>query len=324
MSDVLLAIATMAVVVAGGWFIQARGILPAGSREMLATVSFSIAGPCLLLATVAKADIGTLASAGAAVTWGTTLALAAVLAIVARWELRLPAGRATITTLSGSYINAGNLGLPLAVYLFGDALAVVPTMLLQLLVMAPIAFGVLGRAADANPVAAARAVPQDGDAPVRRSALASAVLNPLTLATLAGLVLALLPWSVPEAALAPFDLVGAAAPPLALITLGMSLSSDVRMADAQAGTRTSLAGPMLVTVAARAVLHPLLTWGVGLAVGLDDTALAVVVSMAALPTAQNVVVYANRYRCAVDVASRACVLTTALSGPVLIAVAALV
>ncbi|WP_084128469.1 AEC family transporter [Demequina sp. NBRC 110055] len=335
MSEVVTALVTMGLVVAAGWLIQARGWLPHGSREILATVCFSIASPCLLLATVAHADLGTLASRGAAVTWGTSLALAGVLVVIARWGMRLPAGRATITALSGSYVNAGNLGLPLAVYLFGDALAVVPTMLVQLLVMAPVAFGVLGRAADATPLPiAASRVRDDGDAPVRKGAVASAILNPLTLATLAGLVLALLPWSIPEAALEPFSLVGAAAPPLALLTLGMSLAKDVRMADAPvgpgedggmgaglAGSR-GLAAPLGLAIAARAVVHPALTWLVGSLAGLEGTALTMVVAMAALPTAQNVVVYANRYRCSVDVASRACVATTALCGPVLVVVSA--
>ncbi|HEY5482445.1 MAG TPA: hypothetical protein VIK31_01355 [Propionibacteriaceae bacterium] len=33
---------------------------------------------------------------------------------------------AVVGTLAASYVNAGNLGLPLAVYLLGDAVAVVP------------------------------------------------------------------------------------------------------------------------------------------------------------------------------------------------------
>jgi len=52
----------------------------------------------------------------------------------------------TVGTLASSYVNAGNLGLPLAVYLLGDAVAVVPTLLFQLLVLAPLAFAVLDAA----------------------------------------------------------------------------------------------------------------------------------------------------------------------------------
>ncbi|WP_062078149.1 AEC family transporter [Demequina globuliformis] len=336
MIDVVVAIATMAAVAVAGWLIQARRWLPAGSRELLATVVFTIAGPSLLLATVAQADLARLASTGAAVTWGTTLVMAILLAVAARWGMRLAAGRATVTVLSGAYVNAGNLGIPLAVYMFGDALAVVPTMLVQLLLMGPVSFAILDRAADAGGLASA--------APGRRSLARTVLGNPLTIATLLGLALALLPWQIPPQALAPFELVGAAAPPLALLTLGMALvtttSADAggtAAATPQTGERrnpedatvpggTALAPvivPVIVATVARTVIHPALAWAIGSAAGLTGEALAIVVAMAALPTAQNVVVFATRYRCAIDVASRACLVTTLCCGPVLIAISAL-
>jgi len=334
-NDVLAAIATMGLVVAAGWLLQSRGWLPERSREVLATVCFSVAGPALLLSTVARADLSRLLSTGAAVTWGVTLTLALVLAAVARWVLRLPSGRATITVLSGAYVNAGNLGIPLAVYLFGDALAVVPTMLVQLLIMGPVSFAILDRAPDATPVrlssrsasGSADALAGEGDGGasgwgrVRRNPVLMALRNPLTIGALLGLVLAVLPWRMPDVALAPFDLVGAAAPPLALLTLGMSLVGARKVgADVD---HAGLTVPLVVATISRAVVHPLLTFLVGAAVGLDGLPLAVVVAMAALPTAQNVVVFANRYGCAIDLASRACLITTALCAPVLIVIAAL-
>ena len=48
-----------------------------------------------------------------------------------------------IGALGSSYVNAGNLGIPLAVYVFGDASYVAPVMLYQLVVLAPISFVVL-------------------------------------------------------------------------------------------------------------------------------------------------------------------------------------
>ena len=342
MTDVITALAAMAAVVGAGWLIQVRGWLPAGSRELLATVVFTVAGPCLLLATVAQADLGRLASIDSAVTWTASLSMGAVLVAVGRWALRLPTGRAIVTALSGSYVNAGNLGIPLAVYMFGDALAVVPTMLVQMLVMAPVSFAILGRAADARPVrsaaagapgrptrAARRGTGGDGDSVPRSGGrggwLGSIVGNPMTAGTLIGLALALLPWSVPQAVLAPFDLVGAAAPPLALLTLGMALVGvgGARAAERRAGDPDRVSTSVLIATVASVVVHPLVAWGLGSLAGLSGTALAVVVAMAALPTAQNVVVFATRYGCALDVASRACVATTALCGPVMIVIAAL-
>ena len=80
---------------------------------------------------------------------------------------------------------------------------------------------------------------------------------------------------------------------------------------------------VLLAVLARNVVHPLATWAVGRAVGLEPSALAVVVTMAALPTAQNVVVYATRYRCFEGPVSRACQATTAACVPVLLVIGAL-
>ncbi|GII98310.1 hypothetical protein CLV28_0636 [Sediminihabitans luteus] len=353
MTAVLGALATIAVVVAAGWLVQVRRWLPDGAAELLATVAFTIASPCLLLATVAEADLGTLLSRSAAATWVTTLVLAAALALTAR-AMRLPAGRATVMTLSGSYVNAGNLGIPIAVYLFGSAIVVVPTMLVQLLVLAPLAFVILDRAPDAL-----HRVTSAGAAGPRRSVLATAFTNPITVGTLVGLALAALPGSVPDVVLDPFHLVGAAAPPLALLTFGMALAprrpaapsaptaaptsaDDGTTDDGTAGPPSAVVapgvtssdvgrrhgpwrttrGPILVATAARAVVGPALALGVATLAGLDPVARSAVVTMAALPTAQNVVVYATRYRCAVDVASRACLVTTALAAPVLIVVAA--
>ncbi|MCF4119475.1 AEC family transporter [Antribacter sp. KLBMP9083] len=342
MTAVLLALGSMGAVVGLGWLTQARRLLPSQAREVLAAVSFTIAAPCLLFVTLARTDLATVVSRPALVTWGTTAALALVLAATARWALRLPPGAAVMTTLAGSYVNAGNLGIPLAVYLFGDALAVVPSLLIQLLVLAPLAFAVLDRTTVDRAAVPGRR---------RGGAALAALRNPVTLGTLAGVVASLagsaLGHRIAEPVLAPFELLGAAAPPLALLTFGMTLALP-RPGDAggdHAGAGRTGAGrtgadhteeggaavvppgrerwAVLLAVLARNVVHPLAAWAVGRAVGLEASALAVVVTMAALPTAQNVVVYATRYRCFEGPVSRACLATTAACVPVLLVIGAL-
>lgn len=369
MTDVLAALFAMGGVVALGWVVQARGLLPAGARETLAGLSFTVAAPCLLFVTLARTDLAAVVSRGAAVTWTTTAALALVLALLARFALRQTREVAAVTVLTGSYVNAGNLGIPLAVYLFDDALAVVPSLLFQLLVLAPVAFAVLGREpaprSDPPPDDAARnrttqlappppdgaatyGVPSGGSGPsagrVRRGGWWRASLrNPVVVGTLAGVAAAavggLTGHRLPEAALGPAALLGTAAPPLALLTFGMTLATGrARTAPATPSTaqpeaRTAEPGhepgargeraAVGLAVAARAVAHPLLAWTGGTLAGLDGRTLAVVVTMAALPTAQNVVVYATRYRTAERLASRACLATTVLCVPVLLATGAL-
>ncbi|MFC8799767.1 AEC family transporter [Promicromonospora sp. NPDC057138] len=359
---VLTAIGSMACVVALGWVIQRTGLLSgrslprgvarggsgesadgAGARHTLATLSFTICAPALMFSTLASTDLAHVLSRGAVVTWATTAALGLVTAAVARWLLRLPAGPAAVTTLAAVYVNAGNIGIPLAVYLFDDALAVVPTLLFQLLVLAPLTLSVLDRSVAADGRAAPSAWRSVGHV------FLAAFRNPITLGTVAGLLVAVLGeltgGRLPDVVLMPFDLIGAAAPPLGLLMFGMTLAvplppaggfgggdvdgdRDVDGDGSGAGAGQSqgrrLVGSVIaVAVLVRNVLHPLAAWGLGIAVGLDAPALAVVVTMAALPTAVNVTTYATRYGVFDGVSARATVWTTALCVPVLVVVGAL-
>ncbi|UZN02724.1 AEC family transporter [Cellulomonas sp. S1-8] len=345
MSAVLTALGTMGAVVALGWVLGRWRVLGERAAPVLARVVFAVAAPALLLSTVAHADLHLLVSRTALVTWVSTALVAVLAVVVLRFAWRRPAADVTVGTLVSSYVNAGNVGLPLAVYLLDDPVAVVPTLLFQLLVLAPIAFTVLdAHATPTDRTTTHRSTPVAGtpvpvgvegggerDAghrpdggsgsrvPVglRVGAVVRRTLsNPIIVATLTGLVLAALPWSLPEVVYEPFALVGAAAAPLALITFGMSLA--VPRTPGGAAPRRDLA----LAVGLRSVVHPVLTWGVGTALGLPAPALLAVVAMAALPTAQNVLVYAMQYRHGEALARDTGLATTILCVPVLLVVAA--
>ncbi|WP_222595427.1 AEC family transporter [Cellulomonas terrae] len=294
----LTALGTMGLVVAVGWFLAHRHVLGDRAALVLARVVFAVATPALLLTTVAHADLHLLLSRTAVVTWTSTATIALVAIVVLRAAWRRSAADVTVGALASSYVNAGNVGLPLAVYLLDDAVAVVPTLLFQLLVLAPIAFAVLDRGSLGGSVA-------------RRT-----LSNPIIVGTLVGLVLAALPWDLPEVVYEPFRLVGAAAAPLALLTFGMSLALP-RTVDSTAPRRD-----LALAVGLRSVAHPVLAWGLGTALGLPGHALLAVVAMASLPTAQNVLVYAMQYRHGEALARDAGLLTTVLCVPVLLVVAA--
>lgn len=347
MTAVLTALGTMGAVVALGWLLGRYRVLGERAAPVLARVVFAVATPALLLSTVAHADLHLLVSRTAVVTWLSTALVAAVAVVVLRAVWRRPAADVTVGTLASSYVNAGNIGLPLAVYLLDDPVAVVPTLLFQLLVLAPVAFTVLDAHAarerpdgtapsvdpvqgdavqgDAVPAGTVPAGPAPGDgvpvhavpAGMRATAVARRTLsNPIIVATLAGLALAALPWSPPEVLFEPFRLVGAAAAPLALVTFGLSLAAP-RGPGGRAPRRD-----LALAVALRAAVHPLVAWGIGTALGLPAPALLAVVAMAALPTAQNVLVYAMRYRHGEALARDAGLVSTVLCVPVLLVVAA--
>lgn len=329
MGAVVAALGTMASIGVAGWLIGRYRLLGAGAERVLARTVFAVATPALLLVTIARADLHLLLSRTALVTVLSTLVVAGLALAVARGFWRLGGGEATVVTLASSYVNAGNLGLPLAVYLLADATAVVPTLLFQLLVLAPIAFTVLDArrppaAGAAGPGTASSggadvpAVAASGPSAVAagpRGVLGRTLRNPIIIGTLAGLALSALPWDVPDVLLEPFRLVGAAAAPLALLTFGMSLTAPRAAGGRRAGRE------LLLAVVLRSVIHPLLAALLGRVLGLDGAALLAVVTMAALPTAQNVLVYALQYGRGHAVARDAGLVTTLLALPVMLVIA---
>ncbi|WP_309133493.1 AEC family transporter [Cellulomonas sp.] len=321
MGAVLTALGTMGAVVALGWVLGRYGVLGERAAPVLARVVFAVATPALLLGTLAHTDLRLLLSRTALVTWGSTVLVALAAALVLRLALRRGAADVTVGTLTSSYVNAGNIGLPLSVYLLDDPVAVVPTLLFQLLVLAPVAFTVLDGAAAARRGDADPDAPPDAAVVVPwalrvRTVVRRTLSNPIIVGTLTGVALAALPWDLPEAVFEPFRLVGAAAAPLALLAFGMQLS--VPRSSGAAAPRRDL----VLAVALRSVVHPVLAWGLGTALGLPPHALLAVTAMAALPTAQNVLVYAMQYRHGEALARDAGLVTTLLCVPVLLVVAA--
>ncbi|MGW6130316.1 AEC family transporter [Cellulomonas sp. NPDC055163] len=317
MGAIVTALGTMGAIVALGWVLGRRGTLGPAAPAVLARVVFAVATPCLLLVTVAHADLHLLLSRAALVTALSTTTVVLIAVAVLRGLWHRPAADVTVATLASSYVNAGNLGLPLAVYLLGDAVAVVPSLLYQLLVLAPVAFAVLDAREphEPGPDPVARG-PRRG-AVALRAVLLRTVRNPIIVGALTGLLVAALPWTPPEVLLGPFAIIGAAAAPLALLTFGMSLAVP-RTVDSRPVRRE-----LVLVVLLRSLVHPLLAGGIGAALGLRGTALLAVTAMAALPTAQNVLVYAIQYGRQQPLARDAGLLTTVLAVPVLLVVTAL-
>src|SRR6478735_11953126 len=100
------------------------------------------ATPALLFTTLATADLSVVFSARLLVTALSTLAVASAfvaVGVVRGWGV----GRTTIGALCSGYVNSGNLGIPIAVYVLGDASLVAPVLLFQLVLVTPVALTVL-------------------------------------------------------------------------------------------------------------------------------------------------------------------------------------
>ncbi|MFT4030137.1 MAG: AEC family transporter [Protaetiibacter sp.] len=304
MGGVLIGFAIIAVVIGTGWAIARFGVIGPEAHEVLSRLAFFVLSPALLFTVLAEAELHALFSRQlpvAAIAAVVPMAAFLVVALVG-WRRKVP--EATIGALASGYLNANNIGIPVAAYVVGDAAASAPVILLQLIVFAPIALTVLDTTTS-------------GKASIGRI-LGQPVRNPLIIGSVLGLVVALTGIELPEPVLAPFELVGAAAVPVILLNFGMSLHGR-RLLDTPGSRRD-----VVLAVALKLVVMPVVAWAAArFLFGLDGHALFVAVVLAALPTAQNVFNYAARYRCGETLARDAVLLSTLLSLPVIVLVAAL-
>jgi predicted permease len=296
--------AALMAVIAVGWVVGRAGILGADAAAVLSRLSFFVATPALLLLTLADADPGVLLSAALVATAGSAVLTALLYVAVARWRWRLPPAQLTTGALASSYVNAGNLGIPISAYVLGDPSFVAPVLLFQVLVMAPVGLAVLAGSHSA------------GDAPLRWRLLTQPLRTPVVVGCALGVLVAATGVDLPSLVLEPIQLIAALAVPAALLAYGMSLHGAPRPASGQG------AGQVWLAVALKTIGQPALAYALGRwAADLSGQALLAVTLTSALPTAQNVFVYASSYDRGTLLARDAVLVSTVLCVPVLIAVA---
>ncbi|GAA2769214.1 AEC family transporter [Streptomyces indiaensis] len=303
MQGVLSGFAVIAVVIGIGYLIGRRGYLGDGGREVLTKLAFHVASPALLFTTLAQADLSVIFSERLLVTAMSTAAAAGVFVAVGAvrgWGV----GRTTIGALCSSYVNSGNLGIPIAVYVLGDASLVAPVLLFQLVGVTPVALTVLDLASGGEK----RPLWQRLLAPLR---------NPIALGSLAGVAVSASGLTVPGPLMDPLTLIGNMSVPAVLLAFGISLRGSTLP------LRGTERAPVLLAVALKSVFQPLVAWALAAGVfGLRGALLLDVVVTSALPAAQNLFTYASSYRVGEVLAREAILLSTVLAVPVLVVVAA--
>ncbi len=277
MEGVVLGFATIVAVIGVGALVAHLGVVDLSAQKVLSHLAFFVASPALLLTTVSRADTHDVLSRSLVATVVGVVVPAAIYATVAWWRWRRSVGQRVIGALASCYVNAGNLGLPVAAYVLGDAALVAPTLLLQLLVLQPVALALLD--ADVS-----------GRRPTLRRLVVRPFTNPLTIGTLIGLLLSVTGWQLPPIVLDPVELIGAMAVPAMLLAYGIAL----RLGPGFGGDVPP--GELALTSTLKLGVQPLVAYAVAhLALGLSGHALLAVVVCSSLPTAQNIFVHATRY-----------------------------
>ncbi|WP_342744447.1 AEC family transporter [Flavimobilis soli] len=292
----------IAVVILVGFVVGRIGLLGPAARPVIARLTFFVLAPSLLFTIMLEADVADLVSPLVGASVAAALGAFGLYSLVARLVWRRRVADTVVGALGAGYVNANNIGLPVAGYVLGDATLMAPVILVQLLVFSPVALTLL----DAS---------TSGVVTLRR-VLAQPVRNPIIIASAAGLALSVLGVDLPDAAVEPFRIVGGGAVPLMLIAFGISLAGQ-RILEPGAQRRDAILASSI-----KLLVMPALALLVGTVLGLHGHDLFVVVTLAALPTAQNVFNYAQRYDAAEVLARDTIAVTTLGALPVLMVVAA--
>lgn len=305
MQGVVEGFATIGVVIVIGFLLGHFRLIDLAGQVMLSRLTFFVAGPALLVTVLSQAVVADVFSRNLVASLSAVVAVGTTYVLLARLVWRKDLADTVMGMLSAVFVNAANLGIPIATYVLGDASLIVPMLLIQMIVIQPVALTILDRAAARS----------------RRSiwrTLAAPLTNPLTLAAMVGLVLAVTPLELPVVVAAPLGVLAGLAVPAMLIAYGVSLRLGPRPGSGSAR------GEVAVIAGLKLALQPLVAFTVArFALGLEGTALLAVTVIAALPTAQNIFIHATRYDRSVVVVRDAIFVTTLASAPVVFAIAGL-
>ncbi|MBN9211007.1 MAG: hypothetical protein BGO45_08540 [Microbacterium sp. 71-36] len=275
MSGILTGFAVIGLAVVVGYVIARIDLLGPHARPVLSRLTFFVLSPFLLFVVLARADVKTLFSALLPVSMITAAVIILGYALVSRFVLRRRTAETVIGSLSAGQVNSNNIGIPISLYMLGDAAYSAPVILFQLLVLMPIALGILDAATS-------------GSRSPRRI-LTQTAKNPMLIGSALGVLVAVLGIHLPPIVMDPLAFFAAACVPILLMSYGMSLYGQRVLTEP--GRRVDV----VIASALKLVVMPAVAWVVALAFALPADQVLIVVTLAALPTAQNVFNFAQRY-----------------------------
>lgn len=304
MLGVLEGFSVVWLIILVGWFVGRKNVLGENAPIVLSRLSFFVASPALLLETLSKAELRSVLAEPLLVAAVSAIITGGAFFLLVKFVLNRSLSEAVLSAMSSSTANAANLGIPIAAYVLGDAALIAPVLVFQLAFYTPMYLMLLDSLTS-------------GHRPTPGRILLQIITNPMILGTVVGLVLAATRWQLPALLAEPLHLIAGAAIPSILIAFGMSLSASKPLSAVE-GRRSDI----LLATGFKLVVHPLVAFLLGhFALGLSGAALFAVVVAAALPTAQNVYVSAQRYQVGVTAAKDTVLATTVLAIPAMFVIA---
>lgn len=294
MGDVVEVVLPVFALIVLGYAAVARKLVSDAALQGMTLFVFGLAAPALLFAGGTRPHEG---SGGAALAFlPMAVLMFGLVVMAARRFFGLTLAEAALLSLACVFGNSVMMGVPIIIAAYGQP--GVPPMLgilaLQTLLLLGLATVVTEVGLHAN-------------APWRRvltSSVTGILRNPVVLSVIAAFIWMTLALPVPGVLRRTLELLGGAAPPLALFCLGGGLAGI---------SATGAWKETAAIVSLKLVALPLLTWGLALVLGIAAIDTAVAVTMAALPTGANAFILARRYATGADRSGAAVVVSTALS-----------
>ena len=277
--------------IAAGYLAARRRILPIDAIPGLNVFVLYFALPCMLYRFGARTPIDKLLDGSVALVWGMGALLVVALTLWLTRRGRIGWNDGAFGVLVAAFPNTGFMGVPLLATLLGSQAAApaIISMIFDMVVTSSLCIA-LSRLDSAGESGARHALGQ---------AFRGMVVNPLPWSILFGALASAMQFTLPGPLDVTVGMLADAASPAALFTIGAVLARSALLSTGRKGPRAPV-GDVLPVVAAKLLLHPLLVYALGraaiaLGLPLGDAALTVIVLVAALPSASNVSMLAERF-----------------------------
>ncbi|WP_294229686.1 AEC family transporter [uncultured Shimia sp.] len=230
--------------------------------QFVTRLAMTLAVPCLIFTALMKTEAN-LADLAKLTLAGTT---AYVVVGAVGWGLLKATGLSLRTYLAPIIFgNTGNLGIPLALFAFGQPGLEAAVVMLAVSAILSFTWGIWIVAGE--------------------GAFSKMIKEPMIWATLLGALFLVMDWETPKFLTNTLDLIGQMAIPMMLLTLGVAVA---RLTPGRVVTAIWLSVVKLLICAA-------IGWGIGLVFGLTGTLFGVLVLQMAMPVAVTAYLLAEKY-----------------------------
>lgn len=274
-----------------GYLAARRRLLPLLAIPGLNSFVLFFALPCMLYRFGASTPLAQLLDVGVFLTYLLCGLVMVGFAVTISMNRRIGWNDASFGALVAAFPNTGFMGVPLLVALLGPKAAgpAILTIAMDMVITTSLCIA-LSRLDGAD---------EHGFAHAAKNALKGMLFNPMPWSILLGAVASAVSLELPQPVTKTIGLMADAASPVALFTIGAVLARSQMLVAAEGHAPIALRD-YLPVAALKLFLHPLLVLLVGssaiqLGVPLDRFALTVLVLVAALPSASNVSLLAERF-----------------------------